>query len=49
VREDAFVLAYGGLRWPYSEVMEMEVSVRRWFVERLLTQKEAEEKEMNKK
>lgn len=44
-----FMLAYGGLRWPPDEMLDMPTEMRRWFVERLIAQKEAEEKELKKK
>jgi hypothetical protein len=48
VISDAFFLAYGGLRWTYSDILAMPVRVRKKFVELLEKQIELEKKELNR-
>jgi len=45
---DAFFLAYGGLRWSYSEVLALPLRRRQEFVDFLERQLEFEKTEMSK-
>ena len=45
---DAFFLAYGGLRWSYSEVLAMPLRVRQAFVEALERQLDYEKRELGR-
>jgi hypothetical protein len=47
VYEEIFLLKYHG-QWSFFETYNLPVVIRRWFLERLIKQKEDEKKEMEK-
>lgn len=48
MREEVFLLAYGGLHWSPDAVLDMPTQMRAWFVDRLLLQKDYEKQQMDK-
>lgn len=47
MRQDLFLLSYGGLHFGFDEMMAWTRDTRTWFVETLLRQREAEQKKLN--
>jgi len=47
VYEEIFLLKYHG-QWSFFETYNLPVVIRRWFLERLIKQKEDEKKEIEK-
>jgi hypothetical protein len=45
--EEMFLLKYHG-NWTFFEIYNLPIALRRWFLERLVKQKEDEQKEMEK-
>lgn len=49
LREDTFLLAYGGMHWGPDVIAAMPIRDRRWYVEKLIEQKKREDKAIRKK